>query len=348
GRIRTLDDQPDPCPEELDGNFWPYWHAEAGGDWESYMVGADESEPAPGEIEGWRYSTGEEGPQITPAALLGEDAGEDGDTGASEDADTGAPAETDDSSGGAAAEEDTGGDDTGDTGEDTSDAANPATDASDGESSAGMWIGIVAGIAIIGAVIAMLVRRRNQLGDLNEYPVTASAGTRGRAARERSRAPAAVHPLAWWAWAAGAAVAITRIGNPLVLALLTAAVIVVGLSCRSRTPWSRALEASLVLGGIVIAVRTGFYVLVGLPDSTSVLVDLPGVDLPNWFTNLTLLGPIHVGGLVQALIEGLRLGGLIVVFGAANALANPRRALRHLPGSLHHLGTAAVIAVSAV
>lgn len=178
--------------------------------------------------------------------------------------------------------------------------------------------------------------------------MTASAGTRGRAARERSRAPAAVHPLAWWAWAAGAAVAITRIGNPLVLALLTAAVIVVGLSCRSRTPWSRALEASLVLGGIVIAVRTGFYVLVGLPDSTSVLVDLPGVDLPNWFTNITLLGPIHVGGLVQALIEGLRLGGLIVVFGAANALANPRRALRHLPGSLHHLGTAAVIAVSAV
>lgn len=168
GMICTIDDQPDPCPEEFDGNFWSYWHAEAGGDWESYMVGADESEPAPGEIEGWRYSTGEEGPQITPAALLGEDAGEDGDTGASEDADTGAPAETDDSSGEAGTEEDTGGDDTGDTGEDTSDAANPATDASDGESSTGMWIGIVAGIAIIGAVIAMLVRRRNQLGDLDE------------------------------------------------------------------------------------------------------------------------------------------------------------------------------------
>ena len=110
---------------------------------------------------------GEEG-RRSSRPPLGEDAGEDGDTGASEDADTGAPAETDGSSGEAAAEEDTGGDDTGDTGEDTSDAANPATDASDDESSAGMWIGIVAGIAIIGAVIAMLVRRRNQLGDLDE------------------------------------------------------------------------------------------------------------------------------------------------------------------------------------
>lgn len=178
--------------------------------------------------------------------------------------------------------------------------------------------------------------------------MTASARTRGRAARERSRAPAAIHPLAWWAWAAGAAVAMTRLGNPLVLGLLTAAVIVAGFSCRSRTPWSRALEVSLVLGAIVIVVRASFYILVGLPDSTPVLIDLPGVDLPNWFTNITLLGPIHFGGLVQALIEGLRLGGLIVVFGAANALANPRRALRHLPGSLHHLGTAAVIAVSAV
>src|SRR5690625_4814721 len=125
--------------------------------------------------------------------------------------------------------------------------------------------------------------------------MAASAGPRGRAARERSRAAAAIHPLAWWAWAAGAAVAITRIGNPLVLTLLTATVIVVGLRRRGLTPWSRALEASLVLGGIVIAVRAGFYILVGLPDSTPVLADLPGVDLPNWFTNITLLGPIQIG-----------------------------------------------------
>lgn len=155
------------------------------------------------------------------------------------------------------------------------------------------------------------------------------------------------HVLAWWMWGAGAAVAISRVGNPLVLGLLAAAVIAVGFLRRGASQWAPALEASLVLGGLVVCVRVGFYILVGLPDSTPVVLDLPGFPLPAWFTNITLLGPVHTGGLVQASIEGLRLGALIVVFGAVSALANPRRALRHLPGSLHHLGTSAVIAVSA-
>lgn len=162
GMICTIDDQPDPCPEEFDGNFWSYWHAESGGDWESYMVGADEAEPAAGDFEGWRYSTGEEGPQVTPAALLGEE------TGDSDDADTGESAETGDSSGEADAEDGSGEDAADDTGEDASDTGDAATDAADDGSSARMWIGIVAGIAIIGAIIAMLVRRRNQLGDADE------------------------------------------------------------------------------------------------------------------------------------------------------------------------------------
>ena len=165
GMICTINDQPDPCPEEFDGNFWSYWHAEAGGDWESYTVGADEAEPNPGAFEGWRYSTGEEGPQITPAALLGEETG-DSDAGyseASEDADTGESAETGDSAGEADAE-----DSADDTGEGAGDAGDAATEDADGGSSAGMWIGIVAGIAIIGAIIAMLARRRNQLGNADE------------------------------------------------------------------------------------------------------------------------------------------------------------------------------------
>ncbi|WP_147917820.1 CbiQ family ECF transporter T component [Ruania zhangjianzhongii] len=158
---------------------------------------------------------------------------------------------------------------------------------------------------------------------------------------------ATTHPLAWWAWGIGCAVAASRIGNPAVLVLLLLAVVLVGLGARTASPWARTLEAALILGAVVILVRCVFYLLVGLPDSSPVLLHLPEIALPDWVNNLVLLGPVHQAGLVQAAIGGLSLAVLIVIFGAVNAVANPRIALRSLPSSLHHLGTAAVIAVAA-
>lgn len=161
-----------------------------------------------------------------------------------------------------------------------------------------------------------------------------------------------MHPLAWWMWAGAAAVALTRVGNPVVLVGIILAVAGTAAVCREPVAgfaadiFSRTLEAALILGAVVILVRTTLYVLVGFPDSSPVLLELPSFDVP-WFTNLQLLGPVHVAGFVSAVIEGVRLAGLIIVFGAAAAVSNPRRALRHLPSSLHHVGTAAVIAVAA-
>ncbi|UFU07709.1 energy-coupling factor transporter transmembrane component T [Ruania halotolerans] len=154
------------------------------------------------------------------------------------------------------------------------------------------------------------------------------------------------HPLAWWAWAAGAAVAIMRIGEPTVTMLLLLAVVLVALACRADTPWARAFPVALALGVVIVVLRVGFYVVVGLGDSSPVLWDLPEIPLPGWFTNLTLLGPVHADGLRQAATAGLTLATLVITFGAVNAVANPRLALRSLPASLHHLGAAAVIAVS--
>ncbi|UFU02083.1 hypothetical protein LQF12_11230 [Ruania suaedae] len=91
GLICTIDGLPDPCPEEFDGNYWSYWSAEAEGEWTSYQVGADEADPAPGALEGWRYFDGSEGPGIAPADALAvaepvDDADQSTDQGADEPA----------------------------------------------------------------------------------------------------------------------------------------------------------------------------------------------------------------------------------------------------------------------
>lgn len=154
-----------------------------------------------------------------------------------------------------------------------------------------------------------------------------------------------MNPLAWWVWATGVAVALINAKGGLMIGAIIGVVVITALTCREAGLFTRTLEAGLVIAAVIIAVRTGFYILVGFPDSSPVLVNLPRVDLA-WFTNLHILGPIHTLGLIHAATEGLRLGGLVVVFAAATSLANPRQALRHLPSSLHHVGTAAVIAVT--
>ena len=155
-----------------------------------------------------------------------------------------------------------------------------------------------------------------------------------------------MHPLAWWAWALGLAAAATQeTRTPVVFALLVVVVVVV-LTRRGSSPWARSFPAYLVLGGCIVAARVLFHVLVGIKGPGTVVLDLPRVTLPEWAVGVQLLGPVTTTGLGDAAAGGLRLATLVVCFGAANALANPKRALRCLPASLHHLGTAVVIAVS--
>ncbi len=156
----------------------------------------------------------------------------------------------------------------------------------------------------------------------------------------------ALHPLAWWAWAAGACLAVMRAGSPVAVTLLTAAVVVVVLRCRSRAPWARVLRVYVAVAVAVIVVRLVFYVLFGLRTGGAVLLPLPRIPLPDWAGGISLLGPVQAPGLLAALFAALGLAALIICFGAANTLANPKHVLRHLPGALHDLSTAVVIAVT--
>lgn len=155
GMVDTIDSMPDPVPEEFDGNFWAYWFVNDDGDWESYMVGFDESTPAPGATEGWRYSDGSLAPGVEGDASA-DDTGEDaGDDGADDDA------AEDDATQEDAAEEDAA-ENEADADADDADAAEDT--GSESSSSTGIWIGAIAAVAVIGAIIAIVVRRKNAGG----------------------------------------------------------------------------------------------------------------------------------------------------------------------------------------
>ena len=172
------------------------------------------------------------------------------------------------------------------------------------------------------------------------------APTHDRPISARPAVHRTLHPVAWWGWALGLAVATTRTTNPALVGLIVAAVVLVVVACRDDSPWARAFPAYLILGAVIIAIRVVFYLLVGIKTGGQTILALPRIPLPDWAGGINLLGPVSVSGLLGAASAGLTLAGLIVCFGAANALANPKRALRSLPASLHQLGTAVVIAVT--
>ncbi|MFH8979997.1 energy-coupling factor transporter transmembrane component T [Streptomyces varsoviensis] len=168
----------------------------------------------------------------------------------------------------------------------------------------------------------------------------------------RARAPlasrgGALHPGAWWLWALGLATAASRTTNPLLLCLLVGVAGYVVAARRTDAPWARSYAAFLKLGLLVLGIRLVFAVVLGSPiPGTHTLFTLPEVPLPEWARGVRIGGRVTAEGLVFALYDGLKLATLLVCVGAANALANPARLLKSLPGALYEAGVAIVVAMT--
>lgn len=165
----------------------------------------------------------------------------------------------------------------------------------------------------------------------------------------RRRLPRPLHPIAWWVWALGLAVAATRTTNPLLLALMVCVLALVVVSRRGDAPWARAWRYYLLLAFLVLAVRVGFRVIFGGDVTTAgehTLLQLPRLPLPHWAAGVQVGGPVTAEELLSALYGAAVLSALLCCVGAANVLANPKRALRVLPRAIYEFGAAVVVAVS--
>ncbi|MGW2564021.1 energy-coupling factor transporter transmembrane component T [Streptomyces sp. NPDC001514] len=157
----------------------------------------------------------------------------------------------------------------------------------------------------------------------------------------------ALHAGAWWVWALGLATAASRTSNPLLLGLLVGVAGYVVAARRTDAPWARSYGAFLKLGLAVIAIRLVFSVVLGSPiPGTHTVVALPEVPLPDWAQGIRIGGRVTAEQLVFALYDGAKLATLLICVGAANALANPARLLKSLPGALYEAGVAVVVAMT--
>ncbi|MEU4115672.1 CbiQ family ECF transporter T component [Kitasatospora sp. NPDC028055] len=162
------------------------------------------------------------------------------------------------------------------------------------------------------------------------------------------RSPRNLHPLAWWTWALALATAASRTTNPLLLLLVLAVLGYVVTARRSEAPWARGFTYYLWVALTVVAIRVVFRCVfaTGITPHDHLLFSLPHIPTPAWYAGIQLGGPVSLEATLSAAFDGLRLACLICCIGAANTLANPKRALRVLPGALYELGVAVTVSLS--
>ncbi|MFJ5048516.1 energy-coupling factor transporter transmembrane component T [Streptomyces sp. NPDC088719] len=162
------------------------------------------------------------------------------------------------------------------------------------------------------------------------------------------RLPRTLHPVAWWIWALALATAVSRTNNPLLLFLVLAVLGYVITTRRTEAPWARGFVYYLYLALLVVAIRVIFRAVfaTGIRPTDHYLFSLPHIPTPDWYAGIQLGGPVSLEALLSAATDGLRLACMLCCIGAANTLANPKRALRVLPGALYELGVAVTVSIS--
>jgi len=162
------------------------------------------------------------------------------------------------------------------------------------------------------------------------------------------RLPRVLHPVAWWVWALALGVAASRTTNPLLLLLILAVLGLVVALRRGDAPWARGYRFYLGMALAVIVIRVVFRMVFesGVAPGDHILFWLPRIRTPAWYAGIQIGGPVSLEAVLSAALDGARLACLLCCIGAANTLANPKRALRVLPGALYELGVAVTVALS--
>lgn len=161
------------------------------------------------------------------------------------------------------------------------------------------------------------------------------------------RHPRDLHPGAWWVWALGLSVAASRTNNPALLVLLLVVAGFVVAVKRTDAPWARAYTMFVQIALVVVALRVVLQAVLSThAQGTHVIVTLPEIPLPDAISGIKLGGVITWEAVLSALYAGGQLAVILVCFGAANALASPRRLLQLLPTALYEIQVALVVALT--
>jgi energy-coupling factor transporter transmembrane protein EcfT len=137
-----------------------------------------------------------------------------------------------------------------------------------------------------------------------------------------------------------------RLQNPWATIGVVIATSLIVYQFKSDGPWADSFQWAMKLALVVIGFRVFIGVVIGVPVPGTTLFNIPQIPLPNWMAGITLGGPVTRERISSAAIESLTIASIIILFGAATALTNPRALLRAMPPMFYEVAMVLVIATS--
>ena len=163
-----------------------------------------------------------------------------------------------------------------------------------------------------------------------------------------SRQPASfLNATTWWALGLSLALDASLVSRPWFLMIMIALCFIVIAAFTPEEKRTSALKLYGLLSGSVLLTRLLFRVIFNQAMiGDTVAINLPTISLSLGGQQLHFLGAVSWINLNSAFTDGLRLCAIIMGFGLANSIANPRKLLRSTPSALYEVATAAAVAIN--
>lgn len=155
------------------------------------------------------------------------------------------------------------------------------------------------------------------------------------------------HAVAWLGWALAAATVVQLAPSPVYVVLVIAICALIVETHAEPGPYRRAFPALIALGVVFSAVRVALAALT-THIGERVLFTLPEVTLPRLLGGFTVGGTIETGVILDALVAGFVIVGVMAVFGALNAVISHAELLQSAPRAFHEIGIAITVALAFV
>lgn len=146
-----------------------------------------------------------------------------------------------------------------------------------------------------------------------------------------------MHAVAWVAWVSMVMTVALATTNPLYLALILLAIILVA-ALAPRTATAVAGFRALLFLGTGILVLSVAIATINAPGGDHVIFTMPSPALPSWLGGLRFGGPVAWEALAAASIRGLAILCVFLAFAVFNGSVSPQRILRMSPAALFHAG----------
>ena len=137
-----------------------------------------------------------------------------------------------------------------------------------------------------------------------------------------------------------------RLDNFLISISALIAISLIVKNFKSDGPWAGSFSFALKLSLAIIVFRVFIGIVIGVPVPGTNLFTLPIIPLPDWMAGIRLGGAVTWERVSSTILDSFDIAIIIVLFGAATSLTNPRALIRSFPPIFYELGMILIISSS--